>query len=249
MKGMMIMKHIKHLKLEGAYNIRDLGGYALANKHMSKWNTLYRGDNLHSLTKGDWLSLYASNVRCVIDLRSSSERSHDGYDCEQYGIKNLHIPLQNDDIDMRKMKDMVAGGFWSSLTEGYMQMIQSNQSNIVNVFEAIGEYISDGAVLFHCTAGKDRTGLIAALLLMLVEAQKEDIIADYEVSATYNHKGIGTNNLLSKIPAQYQHLLLSDPHNLDGILQYFEENPLNKYLINSGLKQSTLETIWEYFID
>ncbi|MEF9919797.1 MAG: tyrosine-protein phosphatase [Erysipelotrichaceae bacterium] len=244
------MKDIKHLNLIGAHNVRDLGGYSLNQNHCSAWHILYRGDNLHTLIDEDWNTLYTANVRCIIDLRSLTESTNEGYNSEIYHIKGLHIPLQNEQIDMHDIhQSLSTSQFLMSLTEGYKKMVQVNQANIAKVMNAIGENIMNGAVLFHCTAGKDRTGLISFLLLTLIGVSKEDIIADYQVSATYIHKGIGTNKLLSKIPEKYQYLLHSDPQNLEGLFEFFSNQSIESYLLECGVTQNNINRIKKCFID
>lgn len=235
------MKHIKRLPLAGANNIRDLGGYMIDESHMTKWNTCYRGDNLHRLTASDWKKLYDANVRTIIDLRSLAERNNEGYDSEAYGIKTYHLPMQKEQIDMHDLHQSLAkDSFWFSLSEGYMGMINDNQQGIGSIFNQISESLHLGAVLFHCTAGKDRTGMTAFLLLKLLGVNKADIIADYEVSSTYNTMGASTNELLKRIPEKYLYLLNSDPKNVTDVIQYFEEHDIETYLISCGVKETNI---------
>ncbi|MEF9961821.1 MAG: tyrosine-protein phosphatase [Erysipelotrichaceae bacterium] len=244
------MKAIKHLNLIGAHNVRDLGGYMINQNHISAWHTLYRGDNLHTLVDQDWTCLYQAKIRTIIDLRSLAEVENEGYDSEAHLIKTYHIPLQNEQIDMHNLNQSLStSSFLMSLTDGYRKSIENNQANIAKIMNTIGEHIQDGAILFHCTAGKDRTGVISFILLSLIGVQNEDIIADYEVSASYIHKGIGTNQLLSKIPEKYQYLLHSDPSNLDGLFDYFSTKSVESYLLDCGVSQQHIDNIKNCFID
>lgn len=100
------------------------------------------------------------------------------------------------------------------------------------------------AVLFHCTAGKDRTGILAALLLKLCGVCNEDILADYQVSATYN--ALGVNRMLPAdvmtIPA-VRALLDSTPDMLQPLLTMLDEAGCFSYLKSIGMRQDELEEL------
>lgn len=171
----------RHLPLEGSFNIRDLGGYKTADGCETRWRRLLRADGLHSLTAEAQSQLLAEGVTTIIDLRYPGEIEHQpnvfaGSETVQY----LHLSLfpQAEDGSIPQPRA-------ATLAEMYCQALDSSAQQIKTVFEKIAEVPLEQAVLFHCTAGKDRTGIIAALALALVGVSDETIAEDYSLTDTY----------------------------------------------------------------
>lgn len=165
---------IKRIKLGQTMNLRDLGGYQTADGRVTAWGRNFRSACPQGLSDAD--VAYARDtlgITTVIDLRGAFENERQkcglaGVD----GIEYHNIPLLSDfDYGMDKF-----GG------ESYYLMAEHVPS-MSELFRTIAN--ARGSVLFHCTAGKDRTGMTAAILLMLVGVEDIDIIADYQVSRTY----------------------------------------------------------------
>lgn len=151
-------------------NTRDLGG--LRSRHgFTRAGAVVRSDNLAHLTPEGRESMRAYGVTTVVDLRSADElvRSPSpiaGSTSTMY----LHREL----IDDANMNDI---GDAASMLERYLYIVNSRPHAFRSVFEALAD--ADGAVLFHCFAGKDRTGLVAAMLLELAGVDADEIAADY----------------------------------------------------------------------
>jgi len=175
-------KNYIRLPMRNAYNIRDLGGYATADGGVTKFRTFLRADDLAKLDNAEQQFLLDYGVRTVIDLRSKEE-------CEQqpnpFAVRTdvrYHNIALLDNVITEDVEVLIATAqdFIKSL---YVGLVDNATDAIGAVFNAIAD--TDGAVLFHCAAGKDRTGVIAAILLGLVGVSETDIIANYEV--TYTH--------------------------------------------------------------
>ena len=182
-------QHIRRLRLNHVANVRDLGGYE-ADGGMIRWNMLYRAGDLSGADEGDWERLKAAGVRTILDLRSASELRVKP-DRPPQGISWYHLPLQTEEIDLEHPADLAGLAFLKSLRESYVIMAGENTGLLAAALARLTAALDDGAVLFHCTAGKDRTGVLAAAVLWLCGAAREDIVADYEVSHTYNQGGLG----------------------------------------------------------
>jgi protein tyrosine/serine phosphatase len=126
----------------------------------------------------DWAALHALGVRTLIDLRNDDERASAP---SPPGVTALHLPLDGDDD--REFWDEWASDWRFGTPVYYGPHIARFPERSVAVLEAIAE-AEPGGVVFHCMGGRDRTGMIAMLVLTLVGVAPEDIAADYELSAT-----------------------------------------------------------------
>lgn len=167
---------MRRILLCGMENLRDLGGYPLAGRgseRFTRWGSLYRGDLPKQVTQADRQRLRELGITTVVDLRSKEEieRKPDPL-AQELGIRYLHCPLAGDGRVPAP----------DEVPLSYMEMADGT-GQMAGALRAIAE--APQAVLFHCTAGKDRTGVVAALLLWLAGVSEEDILADYIVSGPY----------------------------------------------------------------
>ena len=246
------MFHLKHIPLEGAHNFRDLGGCPTIGGGATKWGMLYRSDALSGLTQRDWAELEARNVRTVIDLRSGSERAAspitppDGVVCLSFSL-------------MRELDGNAASMSRESILQSmkldYVRTLFGNLPCGAEILNAILERLEQGAVVFLCSAGKDRTGIVAALVLYLCGVPREDIIADYIVSSTYNTNGINAKlgslpeDILRWIPDPeiLRDCLASKPETIIALLDALEQKDIRALLAENGFpeeKQRLLERIF-----
>lgn len=168
----------RHVWFEACFNFRDLGGYVTADGRRLRWKTLYRSDTLHRLTAADAEVFKALGLRTVIDLRSPTEltdygRLSVGHD----GIAWHSIPML-DDVRLRPRDDSTPLPEPLEPGEGYMGILLEFSGAVARTFKLLA---ADGALpaVFHCTSGRDRTGIVAALMLELVGVPDESIAADY----------------------------------------------------------------------
>jgi protein-tyrosine phosphatase len=162
--------------LEGAHNIRDLGGLETRHKSRTISGRFLRADSLHDLSVGAQMMLLESGLKTVIDLRSPKEleRQPNPF-ADHEEIKYVNVSLFG---SLFESKD--ANAMMPSLEGIYVSALEMCQPAIRTVLETMAE--SESVLLFHCTAGKDRTGIIAALLLANAEVPDETIAEDYALT-------------------------------------------------------------------
>ncbi|GAA4482539.1 hypothetical protein GCM10023094_32650 [Rhodococcus olei] len=162
----------KRLPLGGTYNFRDLGGIPIGSR-TTKWNKLFRSDALHGLDATGRRSLRERGLGVVVDLRETNERADRPNALDGVGHRDVHAPIYDGEIEAN------LSAF--DLEAVYGQMIAERG---VNLTRAVRHIAVSGAdpVLVHCTAGKDRTGLVIGLTLAAIGADHRDIVADYMVS-------------------------------------------------------------------
>jgi protein-tyrosine phosphatase len=171
----------RHVFFEACFNFRDLGGYETTDGRRVRWNTLYRSDTLHRLTPTD-AELFASlGLHTVIDLRSARELEDHGR--LQVGPEHLvweHVPML-DDVNLKPRdaseieRELPAA---DAAGAGYVAIVQEYGRSVVEIFRVLSGSDALPAV-FHCTSGKDRTGIVAALVLDLLGVPDDVIAGDY----------------------------------------------------------------------
>ena len=178
------------LAWEACYNARDLGGYATVGGGRTRWGAFVRADNLRRLRSSGRAALLDYGVRTVIDLRRADELEIDPNPfAEQSGDarwpRYLNLPFGLG-ADRAAVAAVVAAGAGpdASMDALFRLVLDQYWRGIAGVMTAIAA-APDGAVLFHCHAGKDRTGLIAALLLALAGVPAPTIAEDYALSQEY----------------------------------------------------------------
>jgi protein-tyrosine phosphatase len=166
----------RRLAWDDCVNTRDLGGYPTADGRETRWGAVVRSDSLAALTPAGRDALLAYGVRTVVDLRLPTEiAEHPNPFAEpgDHGVAYTNVSI----IDP-------AAGFppaTFTLAENYLWSLDRFAAETAAAMAAIAG-APDGGVLIHCAAGKDRTGLIAALLLALVQVPDETIAADYALT-------------------------------------------------------------------
>lgn len=232
--------YYQRLPLETTFNTRDLGGIPTKDKNIVAWKKLFRSDDVCRLTDNDMAFLEEYGIGAVIDLRTNNERVASDYPLEKSSIvRNYHIPFVVDE----NIQDISKTTLDMSLYDFYVQMIEEQQSIVKELFTAVHES-RDKGLIFHCAAGKDRTGVLASLLLGLLEVDEKDIIANYETSYTY----LSANEELAT-PEGYEHLMYSDRHNMEKLLPLISEKygTVINYLKECGLSEEMLLEIKEAY--
>jgi hypothetical protein len=149
------------LVLAGALNFRDLGGYHTVDGRRTRSGLVYRSNSLQELTQDDVARLrWDLRVATVLDLRSPKEIARDGHGpFMDEGVRYINIPVLHERNDSGR-----PGAIAHGLVERYLSYLRAGGDNVVEALRTIAE---DDVlpVVFHCSAGKDRTGVFAALLL------------------------------------------------------------------------------------
>jgi len=164
--------------LEGCFNFRDLGGYPTSDGRIVRWRRLFRADGPHALTNADARMLGELGLQSIIDLRTTDETERGQYVTHAGTATSYHLPMTDvlpDERELANWTDPVHVG------EHYIEMATRGRDAIA---QAIRIMAADDALpaVFHCSAGKDRTGVLAALLLGMLGVPDDTIIADYALS-------------------------------------------------------------------
>ncbi len=164
------------LDIRGVFNFRDLASAST----LLKPKVVYRSDGLHRTDQSGADAVAALGIRRGADLRSLDEQSREGM-FEHPDVETLSTPLVADNTEIGRQ---INRGGDDPLRDHYVAMLTDSRNEIAFALGVVADSIESGRpVLFHCTAGKDRTGLLAALVLGLAGVDDEAIIDDFHASA------------------------------------------------------------------
>lgn len=230
----------KLLSMEGAKNIRDLGGYKTKDGRETKYGRMLRSALLHRISDNDKKTLTKYGLKTIIDLRSYFEAKQNPDPFISKEIKYYNISIG--DIDLSKSLDYGLSEF--DFSSYYILMAIESKSLIKEVFETILENKDRGTVLIHCTAGKDRTGIISALLLLMANVQEEDVITNY--SESYNNlKSILDEIKKECAPNLDERFLFSERKYIKDFIEYIIEKhkSINNFFKNIGFNEKEIKDI------
>lgn len=239
----------RRLRWDACYNTRDLGGLPTDGSRRTRWRGVVRSDNLARLTFHGRTALVRYGIRTVIDLRGIDEHGleHDLFSrAEMIGTERLALPLLSDEFATRYRQREVAGHDFDLL------VLQTSGPNIARIFDAIAS-APDGGVLFYCHAGKERTGLVAALLLASVGVAPAVIAGEHSASDRYLAPLYEAwfADFSSAERETRRQSLLTDPAQMEQTLDYLDHSygGILPYLIGVGVSQDQLHRIQERLLD
>jgi protein-tyrosine phosphatase len=162
-------------------NLRDLGGIPIAGGGEVKSGLLLRSDDASIIDEAQAVELLESGLTTVIDLRSPEEADHTGRGVlAAHRVHHHALPLTRHDAAPTVLAAAIADGRPESLGRWYADLFVDKAEDLVTGLTAVAR--APGTVLFHCAAGKDRTGIFAAAVLSALGAHEDAIIADYAKS-------------------------------------------------------------------
>lgn len=172
----------RHLRWDTCYNARDLGGHVTDDGATTRWGALVRADSVGRLNAQGRAALEAYGVRTIIDLRLPVEvRDEPSPFIEHAAIATRYLPLDpNDRLVSKAVIAHTATGlsYTAAMNAAYLS---THQTSIAAIMRAVAD-APDGGIVIHCHAGRDRTGLIVALLLGIAGVPAATISADYALS-------------------------------------------------------------------
>lgn len=228
------------IPLQGAHNVRTFA--QLQGRHGRIPATSFvRAADLNQLTPDDRSTLAAAGVVLDVDLRTADEsgKAPDRL-AEDARFKYVRISLLGTErIDMTNLPD--------TLGEGYVQWLTTNQPQFREVFETIASQ-QEGTVLFHCTAGKDRTGMISATLLSLAGVPRDAIVHNYAISAHYLQPMMsGTSQLSEMVKANPKLVAMmgTPPEAIEAFLDELDRKygGAHAYMKTIGLSDAAIERL------
>lgn len=169
----MLRQQPEPLAIDGLVNLRDLGGLRTTSGAPTRPGRLLRSESLHSLSASGMRDLLELGVGAVVDLRTASERERHPSPLVDVGVLTLHAPIFTDDDDFP--------AHLTTAAEVYGWWLRERSTGVAGAMSAIADAPS-APVLVHCHAGKDRTGVVVALVLRLAGVDIEVIADDYAVS-------------------------------------------------------------------
>jgi protein-tyrosine phosphatase len=187
--------------LVGALNFRDLGGYLGADGRKTRWNTLFRSGTTHAMTPEDVALLSAYGIRYAYDLRSNEERR--AYPTRLREIAELEYRFRDHDQltgDIGRLLNSPDTGAEHS-RQFMISMYRRLPYEFEGAFRSLFQFLSDGdlPLVFNCTAGKDRTGVAAALVLTALGVARETVLEDYLLTEQFLDRSyqlvLGKNNM------------------------------------------------------
>jgi protein-tyrosine phosphatase len=210
----------RHLPLEGAYNVRDIGGYGTVDGRTTRWGILFRADGLHRLPPDAQARLHAQGVKTVVDLRRSDElEAAPNVFAKSSQVTYHHMSLLID-------KPPVVVENLRSLIDIYRIILDERQDQVRTVLSTFAAPEGLPGVV-HCTAGKDRTGVIVALILGLCGVPHDTIVADYALTSTYLGEAFMEEARQRAVKRgfiweQYQPMVTCPPENMEATLHHLD---------------------------
>lgn len=210
----------RHLPLAGTYNVRDIGGYHTVDGRTTRWGILFRADRLYRLPPDAQEQLHGRGVRTVVDLRRSDElEAAPNVFAESSRVNYHHMSLLIDKLP-------VVAGNPRSLIDTYRSILDERQDQVRIVLSTFAAPEGLPGVV-HCTAGKDRTGVIVALILGLCGVPHDTIVADYALTSTYlgeEYMEEVRQRVLKRgyTWEQYQPLTTCPPENMEATLHHLD---------------------------
>lgn len=171
---------VRIVPFEGVLNFRDLGGYETLDGRATRWGRLFRSDAMHDLTDEDLLAFRSLGLSSVVDLRSAAEVARTGRGpLELESLRFVNSPVLSDAETEEPREESVFDE--SYLARRYLQYLDvGGPAFIVAIKEMTVE--ENYPLVFNCFLGKDRTGVLAALVLSCLGVDRETIVADYALT-------------------------------------------------------------------
>ncbi len=171
---MIEKKVMRRYAIGSQYNTRDIGGYSTSDGGCLAWGRIIRSDCPFEVSSADRAGFEALNISDVIDLRTQEQAMREpSYfrDSESVMYHNISFINGNGTPESEE-----------SIAATYLKMMEEKET-IRHILRIISE--SKGTVFYHCVVGKDRTGIVTAIIMSICGVSVEDIIADYQLSETY----------------------------------------------------------------
>ena len=239
---------VRRHDLAGTYNLRDTGGYPAAGG-TTRWGKLFRSDALHQLTEESRDRFAGLGITLVVDLRDDQELVASPSRLEGLDVTTVHSPIFSgaapaavEGVTLDGLYQMMVADYGLSLADAVRQIARSGGRN----------------VLVHCTAGKDRTGLVVALALRAAGVERDSVIVDYAASNA-NLRGEWSTLMLERVAAggvpaspELERLITASPPELIAAMLDLIEDGFGSaaaYLEAHGLTADDLQLLREVLVE
>jgi protein-tyrosine phosphatase len=170
------------LRWDGCANVRDLGGFATEDGGRTRLGAIVRADTMARLSESGWAALVEHGIQRIVDLRFNDEREADPPG--RLDVEVVHVSLLGEREPgywVRVEEQLASMSPPEYLAWSYVEFLQRFRENFAAALQAVAD-APPGGVVVHCLGGKDRTGLVCALLLRNAGVSEEDVVADYALS-------------------------------------------------------------------
>ena len=243
----------RQIHLRGSFNFRDLGGYRARSGQTVRWRTLFRADALHRIDLDELEEFAALEIRTVLDLRTRTELDSGRIEADHLGITHLHLPVLGQVWEPEELPADADPG--QVLGDLYVEMLTIGAPALAEALRTLADTERLPAV-FHCAAGKDRTGVLAAIVLSLLGVDDRIILADYTrtaVSMTAMLERLATEDpethtAMTVQPSPY---MASPPEAMTRFLTHVREQhgSVVGYVRSIGVDIETIEAINRALLD
>ena len=238
----------RNLNWDGCLNVRDLGGHRTTDGGETRYGRIVRADSIRQLTDAGWTAAVDYGVRLVVDLRMDVELEADPP--SELPVDVVHMPFLEDDPNVFAEVEAVSAAAPDDATatrEVYLVWLERFSRNIAAAIEAVAR-APEGAVVVHCMGGKDRTGLVTALLLHLAGVDGEQIAADYAASEERlrpRHEAWIAEAGTDAERARLRRITSSPRESMVGVLEKLAHRygSVEAYLRTSGLRDDDLQLV------
>lgn len=211
----------RRIELAGPVNFRDLGGYAAGDGRRVRWRRVFRSDSLGPVTPADASHLTEElGLVSVVDLRSTHEVEKEGRGAlVDAAVEYHHLPLF-------EVVPGVRPEWPDTLHDLYRTLLRDSADRVAAVLGVIATAEAH-PVVFHCVAGKDRTGVVAAVLLGLLGVSKDDIVSDYALTQEIMPVMLERWRRSSDRPDEKEfpaHVLQAEAHTMRRLLDLLDED-------------------------
>lgn len=254
----------RQVVLEGGGNFRDIGGYHTEDGRRVRWGLLFRSGTLAYLTAADRKLLTTLNIRSICDLRTTAERDSEPTSWKPEAVRTMSWDYELDGgalMGAFRVGTPTPERVRSAILEFYLTAPEDFADRLRTIFDLLSA--NEVPLLMHCTAGKDRTGVAAAIVLRALGVPAETVIEDYALSQRHADLRALTSGatprrndswrLLTTLPPQLlAPLMAADPAYLEAMLDALKRRygSLSGYLTSRiGLTQPALRHIREHYLE
>jgi protein-tyrosine phosphatase len=233
----------RHITLENALNFRDVGGYRTADGRRVRWRRMFRAGGLSNLSPADLAVLRELGIATVLDLRSTAEWESGRFPVDDHPVAFHHLPLVEEILDPTRYE--VPEGM---LAARYQEIAQIGSSYIAQAISIVAD-ADTHPIVVHCLAGKDRTGVVVALVLALLGVPDEVVAEDYALSnlamAALRERAEASGVPQRRSPAVSNEVFSAKPSNIAALFAALRDahGSLEDYVISSGVKPAAIESL------
>lgn len=256
---------LRVLPLEGGRNFRDLGGYKTEDGRSVKWGLVYRSGVLAGLTDTDYVFLKDLGIATIVDFRANQEREDEATDWKAGDVEivtwDYDQPMSAEMGALFRKPGVTPADITAMMTQFYTQMIYDHAEKYAELFDRL--ITTDEPLAFHCSAGKDRTGLGAALVLSALGVPRDTVVEDYALSekvvdfmAAFAPEDIDPDSpyaFFAQLPPELvRPLMRTDPAYIEAALATIEADfgSVDNYIrTHLGVTDEELELLRERLLD